>query len=243
MHVQPLAPWRSILPWDIPSFGFAGQSITAAFSVMLAGPALSAFAIFHSSECADVVNVPGGNGVLAVEGSSSMLPSVSAFRWLALVLPAGSTCTKTGSSLSGSYPQLRVGEARGQLKAWVLRLAWRAHQVGVTGWHHQPHRRFRALFGVMVRFLAERSGFDARRDVFEGTFAGRESAQTWQPTVYAPPDCQRSVGPGLTGKSCEAWRGEAARTRGASLVWTENASAQKWQQHRSRRSELTQHLA
>src|SRR5260221_4878020 len=119
MHVQPVAPWRSILPWDIPSFGFAGQSITAACSVMLAGPALSAFAIFHSSECADVVNVPGGNGVLAVEGASSMLSSVSAFRWLTLALPAGSTCTKTGSSLSGSYPQLRVGEARGQLKAWV----------------------------------------------------------------------------------------------------------------------------
>jgi hypothetical protein len=38
---------------------------------MLAGPALSAFAIFHSSECADVVNVPGGNGVVAVERSSA----------------------------------------------------------------------------------------------------------------------------------------------------------------------------
>src|SRR5262245_60216698 len=34
---------------------------------MLAGPALSAFAIFHSSECADVVNVPGGNGAVAEE--------------------------------------------------------------------------------------------------------------------------------------------------------------------------------
>jgi hypothetical protein len=56
-----LVPWRSILLFDIPSFGFVGQSITAACSVMLAGPALSAFAIFHSSECADVVNVPGGN--------------------------------------------------------------------------------------------------------------------------------------------------------------------------------------
>ena len=71
MHVQPLVPWRSTLPWDIPSFGFAGQSITAACSVMLAGPALSAFAIFHSSECADVVNVPGGNGAVAEERSSA----------------------------------------------------------------------------------------------------------------------------------------------------------------------------
>src|SRR6516165_257310 len=67
MLVQPLVPWRSTLPWDMSSFGFAGQSITAACSVMLAGPALSAFAIFHSSECADVVNVLGGNGAVADE--------------------------------------------------------------------------------------------------------------------------------------------------------------------------------
>src|SRR5215475_1349358 len=38
---------------------------------MLAGPALSAFTIFHSSECADVVNVPGGNGAVAEERSSA----------------------------------------------------------------------------------------------------------------------------------------------------------------------------
>src|SRR5262249_60026112 len=30
-----------------------------------------AFAIFHSSECADVVNVPGGNGAVAEERSSA----------------------------------------------------------------------------------------------------------------------------------------------------------------------------
>src|SRR6185312_6231835 len=71
IHVQPLVPWRSTLPSDIPSFGFAGQSITAASSVMLAGPALSAFAIFHTSECAEVVNVPGGNGAVAEERSSA----------------------------------------------------------------------------------------------------------------------------------------------------------------------------
>src|SRR5262249_24618047 len=64
MQVQPLLPWRSILPLDIPS-------ITTACSVMLAGPALRAFAIFHSSECADVVNVPGGNGAVAEERSSA----------------------------------------------------------------------------------------------------------------------------------------------------------------------------
>src|SRR5215471_13885321 len=44
---------------SIGSFGFTGQSITAACSVMVVGPALSALAIFHSLECADVVNVPG----------------------------------------------------------------------------------------------------------------------------------------------------------------------------------------
>src|SRR5262245_12758052 len=38
---------------------------------MLAGPALSAFAIFHSSECADVVNVPGGHGAVAEDRSSA----------------------------------------------------------------------------------------------------------------------------------------------------------------------------
>src|SRR5215510_11345065 len=69
MHVQPLVPWRSTLPSASPSFGFAGQSMTAACSVILTGPALSAFAIFHSSECADVVNVPAGNGAVAEERS------------------------------------------------------------------------------------------------------------------------------------------------------------------------------
>jgi hypothetical protein len=38
---------------------------------MVSGPALRAFAIFHSSECADVVNVPGGRGVVAVDRSSA----------------------------------------------------------------------------------------------------------------------------------------------------------------------------
>src|SRR6516162_7750590 len=71
MQVQPLVPWRSTLARDIPSFGSADQSITAACSVMLAGPALSAFAIFHSSEWADVVNVPGGKAAVAVERSSA----------------------------------------------------------------------------------------------------------------------------------------------------------------------------
>src|SRR5262249_39064848 len=43
--------------------------MTAACSVILTGPALSAFAIFHWSECADVVNVPAGNAAVAEERS------------------------------------------------------------------------------------------------------------------------------------------------------------------------------
>jgi hypothetical protein len=43
--------------------------MTAACFVTLTGPALSAFAIFHWSECADVVNVPGGNGAVAEDRS------------------------------------------------------------------------------------------------------------------------------------------------------------------------------
>jgi hypothetical protein len=38
--------------------------------VIVAGPALSALAIFHSSEWAEVVNVPGGKGAVAEERSS-----------------------------------------------------------------------------------------------------------------------------------------------------------------------------
>src|SRR5215475_51980 len=83
MHVQPLVPWRSTLPWEIPSFGFAGQSSTAACSVMLAGPALSAFAVFHSSECADVVNVPCGKGAVAVDRSSAEATDEIAIRLVA----------------------------------------------------------------------------------------------------------------------------------------------------------------
>src|SRR5262245_21279686 len=64
MHVQPFVPWRRTLPLGI-------TSITVACSVMAAGPALSAFAIFQSSECADVVNVPGGNGAVAEDRSSA----------------------------------------------------------------------------------------------------------------------------------------------------------------------------
>jgi hypothetical protein len=39
-----------------------GQSWTAAFSAIAAGAALSAFLIFHSSECWDELSTPGGRG-------------------------------------------------------------------------------------------------------------------------------------------------------------------------------------
>ena len=84
MQVQPLFPLRSTLPWDIPSLGFAGQSTTLARSAMVAGAALSAFAIFHSSECADVVNVPGGKEAVAVERSSARAASEIATRPIAV---------------------------------------------------------------------------------------------------------------------------------------------------------------
>ena len=87
IQVQPLLPWRSTLPWVCPSFGFNGQSTTVAWSVMLAGPALSAFSIFHSSECADVVKVPGGNGALAVDRSSAQAIDEVATRPIAIYRP------------------------------------------------------------------------------------------------------------------------------------------------------------
>src|ERR1700756_2600213 len=113
MHVQPFVPWRSILPCDIPSFGFAGQSITAACSAMLAGPALSAFAIFPSSECADVVNVPGVRGAVAVERSSAKATDDIAVRTIApyrksLVMRA-SVILDLISSRSGVHGNRRSG--------------------------------------------------------------------------------------------------------------------------------------
>lgn len=113
MHVQPFVPWRSILPCDIPSFGFAGQSMTAACSLMLSGPALSAFAIFHSSECADVVNVPGGRGAVAVERSSAKTTDDIVVRTIApyrksLVMRA-SIILDLNSSRSGVQGKRRSG--------------------------------------------------------------------------------------------------------------------------------------
>jgi hypothetical protein len=48
-------------------------------------------------------------------------------------------------------------------------------------------------FSAMIRFLAERGGYNPRRDVLEGTFAGAEQNGAWQPTVYGRSDTQRPL--------------------------------------------------
>src|SRR5690242_13819688 len=48
-----------------------------------------------------------------------------------------------------------------------------------------------SIFGGMLRFLAERGGYDLRRDVLEGTYAGSDQSGTWQPTVYTRADTHR----------------------------------------------------
>jgi hypothetical protein len=48
-------------------------------------------------------------------------------------------------------------------------------------------------FSSMLRFLAERGGYDPRRDVLEGTYAGTEIDGVWQPTTYAPADTRKPL--------------------------------------------------
>jgi hypothetical protein len=48
-------------------------------------------------------------------------------------------------------------------------------------------------FSALVRFLVERGGYDARRDVLEGTYAGAEANGVWQPTAYAAADTRRPL--------------------------------------------------
>jgi hypothetical protein len=48
-------------------------------------------------------------------------------------------------------------------------------------------------FSGLLRYLAERGGYDRRRDVLEGTFAGREEDGAWKPTVYTPADTRRPL--------------------------------------------------
>jgi hypothetical protein len=73
MHVRPLVPGRmtrSVILW-LPPLIVMLISRTAALLVIQEGPALSAFLIFHASECCMLVNVAGGNGSVAVERSSA----------------------------------------------------------------------------------------------------------------------------------------------------------------------------
>jgi len=48
-------------------------------------------------------------------------------------------------------------------------------------------------FGGLVRFLAERGGYDPRRDVLEGTYAGAEVHGIWKPRPYVPADTRRPL--------------------------------------------------
>jgi hypothetical protein len=48
-------------------------------------------------------------------------------------------------------------------------------------------------FSGLVRYLSERGGYDARRDVLEGTYAGAEVNGTWHPSIYTTPDTRRPL--------------------------------------------------
>ena len=48
-------------------------------------------------------------------------------------------------------------------------------------------------FSGLTRFLAERGGYDRRRDFLEGTFAGAEVNGAWRPTAYGPADTRRPL--------------------------------------------------
>jgi hypothetical protein len=49
------------------------------------------------------------------------------------------------------------------------------------------------LFGGLVRYLGERGGYDARRDVLEGTYAGVEVNGEWRPMSYGTADTRRPL--------------------------------------------------
>src|SRR5260370_37328508 len=76
---------------------------------MLAGPALSAFVTFHSSECADVVNAPGGKGVVAVERSSALAIDEIAAR---LIAPYTTSVIMRASIVLCAWNHRRAGNVR-----------------------------------------------------------------------------------------------------------------------------------
>jgi hypothetical protein len=45
----------------------------------------------------------------------------------------------------------------------------------------------------MLQFLAERGGYDLRRDVLEGTYMGLDTEGTWRPTTYTKSDTRRAL--------------------------------------------------
>ncbi len=48
-------------------------------------------------------------------------------------------------------------------------------------------------FSGLVRFLSEHGGYDPRRDILEGTYAGSEVDGVWRPTPYAGADTRRPL--------------------------------------------------
>jgi hypothetical protein len=48
-------------------------------------------------------------------------------------------------------------------------------------------------FAGLIRFLAERGGYDPRRDVLEATYTGVDGDDGWQPRPYAPADTRRPL--------------------------------------------------
>src|SRR5579862_6650668 len=48
-------------------------------------------------------------------------------------------------------------------------------------------------FGGMLRYLAEHGGYDLRRDVLEGTYAGSDQSGTWRPVAYTRSDTRRTL--------------------------------------------------
>lgn len=48
-------------------------------------------------------------------------------------------------------------------------------------------------FSGLVQFLADRGGYDVRRDVLEGTYAGTERDGAWSPSPYVAADTRRPL--------------------------------------------------
>lgn len=48
-------------------------------------------------------------------------------------------------------------------------------------------------FQALIRFLCDRGGYDARRDVLEATYAGVQAGGVWQPAPFVPADTRRPL--------------------------------------------------